>query len=135
MARNLLIAISVLWTLTGFYIFFAPQHFYDNTPGLSMMGPFSMHFIRDVALVFFASGCTTMWGALQRMRPVALAGVLWPALHAAFHVQLWAARGFVLDDVSRSDLVAVILPATVAVITAAQISESSNSAATSSDST
>jgi len=134
MARILLIAISVLCTLTGFYIFFAPHQFYDNTPGLRTMGPFSMHFIRDVALVFFATGCTTMWGTMRRMRPVALAGFLWPALHAAFHVQLWAARNFVLADVAKSDLVAVILPATMAVIAAARLSGASHSSANSSES-
>jgi hypothetical protein len=56
MIRALLIGLGAIWCATGVYIFAAPEAFYENTPGLSIMGPFSVHFIRDVGLAFLASG-------------------------------------------------------------------------------
>ncbi len=115
MKRGILMAIGVLSVLTFAYIWFAPQSFYDNTPGLSMMGPFSIHFIRDVALAFLVSGGAMLWGAQKRLRPVALAGAAWPFLHALFHVQIWGVRGFPFDFIAGFDFAAVIVPAALGV--------------------
>lgn len=125
MARYILFAIAGISILTGFYIFFAPQRFYDITPGLTMMGPFSIHFIRDVALAFLASGGAMGWGAWKFNNAVAIAGASWPTLHALFHVQIWMARGFPFDSIFAFDVVAVIIPAFAALYAAIKLAPKS----------
>lgn len=111
MIRIVLIGLGGLWCVTGVVIFSAPEAFYQNTPGLSLMGPYNSHFIRDVGLAFFASGAAVFYGALTRVAAIALAGVAWPCLHALFHLQIWAHRGLPLDAIFAFDLGAVIAPA------------------------
>jgi len=48
--------VFALWLLAGTAIFLAPGHFYALTPGVALFGPFKAHFIRDVGLVYVASG-------------------------------------------------------------------------------
>ena len=114
MARNILIAIGLLATATGIYMFVLPQPFYDNTPGVDTMGPFNVHFIRDAALAFFASGIAMLWGALKQVRSVAVCGASWPLLHAIFHIQIWIARGTPLDSIAGFNFVAIVVPALLA---------------------
>lgn len=109
--RYVLIVLGAVTLLTGPYILFAPQTFYENTPGLSMMGPFSLHFIRDVGLAFFASGACVLTGAIRRERSLAVAGALWPFLHGLFHIQIWIHRGAPFDHIATFDFFAVIIPA------------------------
>jgi hypothetical protein len=104
-----------LWAFTGVYVFAQPQAFYDMVPGLALMGPFSIHFIRDVGLAFLSSGAITILGGYHTRRDLALAGALWPSLHALFHVQIWSHRGFPFDAIFFFDLLAVISPALLAV--------------------
>lgn len=121
MIRALLIGLGSIWSLMGLYVFAAPEAFYQNTPGLSMMRPFSVHFLRDVGLAFLASGGATVWGAWHRVRTVALAGAAWPILHALFHLQIWGHRGFPFDAVFAFDVAAVITPAMLAIALALQL--------------
>jgi hypothetical protein len=112
--RILLVIIGALWVVTGIVIFVDPKGFYDTIPGLALMGPFNMHFIRDVGLAFLASGVATSVGAWHRNRGLALAGTAWPLLHALFHIQIWSHRGFPLDRIAAFDVGAVIAPALLA---------------------
>ena len=114
MSRALLIGLGAIWCSTGLYVFIAPEAFYQNTPGLSLMGPYNGHFIRDVGLAFLASGGATTYGALRGERRLALGGVAWPFLHALFHLQIWGHRGFPFDAIFAFDVVAVITPAMLA---------------------
>lgn len=116
--RIALLILGILTLLTGPYMFFAPNVFYDNTPGVSMMGPFNLHFIRDVGLAFLVSGGAVIFGALQRNRALAIAGAMWPFLHGLFHLQIWAARNFALDQVAAFDFAAVIIPASAMMVLA-----------------
>ena len=54
------------------------------------------HFIRDIGLIFIASGAGLLAGARsgRTMATLALAGATWPALHAIFHIVLWLSHGF-----------------------------------------
>lgn len=119
--RGSLLGIGLLWVATGVSIFADPQGFYDRTPGLAMMGPYSVHFIRDVGLAFIAAGTATVVGAWQCNRQLALAGAGWPFLHALFHLQIWSHRGFPFDAIAAFDVIAVIAPAFLAVILAAKL--------------
>jgi hypothetical protein len=119
-----LLILSLLWIATGIYVFAAPRAFYDATPGLSMMGPYSVHFIRDVGLAFLASGLTTLIGTLRRNSLSALLGTTWPGLHALFHIQIWMHRGFPFDSILAFDVAAVISPAGLAVVLAWRLNRS-----------
>ncbi|WP_438727850.1 hypothetical protein ACR9YC_11705 [Parasphingorhabdus sp. DH2-15] len=108
--RALLIALGFAHLLTGPVAFFAPHFFYDTVPGLSMMGPFNLHFIRDVGIAFAASGGAVVYGAVRHNRPVAIAGSVWPFLHALFHIQIEVARGLPMDVIMGFNVLAVIGP-------------------------
>lgn len=112
--RFALIAYAVMLGVAGISIFADPHTFYSIVPGLKLMGPFSIHFIRDVGLAFFAAGGVLFWGAYSRSRGIACAGLSWLLLHAAFHAQIWMHRGFPLDEVFAFDLAAVIAPPIIA---------------------
>lgn len=114
MVRLALIVFGVIWVLTGIYIFVLPQAFYNSIPGLDLMGPFSIHFIRDVGLVYLAAGGTTIYAGLTWQRSLAIAGTLWPLLHGLFHIQIWAMRGFPLDHIFYFDAAGVIFPSVLA---------------------
>ena len=118
MARTFLIALGIVWVLTGLYVLADPEGFYASIPGLSLMGPFSVHFIRDVGLAFVASGGALAWGARAGAFGIALAGLAWPFLHALFHVQIWAHRGFPLDGIFAFDVVVVIAPPVLGLLAA-----------------
>lgn len=115
MSRHILLFLGVFSVLTGIYVFIQPQAFYDLVPGLELMGPFSVHFIKDVGLAFVASGGAITWGAWHRNRAVVFAGIAWPFLHGLFHIQIWGMRGFPFDHIFFFDLFAVIIPPFIAV--------------------
>lgn len=113
--QKIMLGLSLYFFLTGCYLLLAPMHFYQNVPGVSAMGPFNLHFIRDVGLVFMASGGAMTWGITKRVKSTLVAGAAWPFLHALFHIQIWAGmRGFAMDFITLSDFVAVIVPGLVA---------------------
>ena len=114
MTKYGLILFGAIWVLTGIYIFLLPQVFYDSIPGLDLMGPFSIHFIRDVALIYLAAGGITVHAALKGQRTLAIAGTLWPLLHGLFHIQIWAMRGFPFDHIFLFDAAMVIAPSALA---------------------
>ena len=91
-----LYAISALYLLTAIYMFVAPQVFYDQTPGVAMMGPFNTHFIRDAGLAFLTSG-------------------------GALHIWVWSARGCPGDQSALSNLVGIQLPAWLALFAAMKL--------------
>lgn len=123
MNRGLLIIVGLLWLATGIWIFADPHGFYERTPGLAMMGPYSVHFIRDVGLAFVASGVAATFGARRRNRSLAFAGAGWPFLHALFHFQIWSHRGFPFDAIAAFDFIAVIAPAFLAVTLAWRLTD------------
>lgn len=104
------ILLSVYFLLTGAYILTMPETFYRLTPGLDLMGPFNMHFIRDVALTFLVSGGAMLWGAIKRNRVALICGAAWPFLHALYHCVIWWHRGFPFDHIWATDVAAVIVP-------------------------
>ena len=119
--RGLLIGIGLLWVATGVSIFADPHGSYDRTPRLAMMGPYSVHFVRDVGLAFVAAGVASAFGAWRRNRSLAFAGTGWPFLHALFDLQSWSHRGFPFDAIAAFDFIAVIAPAFLAVMLAAKL--------------
>ena len=77
--------------VNGLIMLVAPTYWYAAVPGVSMTGPFNPHFVTDIGLAFLASGIGMLF-ALRRGQvaaTLALAGSVWPALHALFHVWGW----------------------------------------------
>jgi hypothetical protein len=116
--RPLLLFIASLNLMTGVVIFFAPQFFYDTVPGVSMMGPFNLHFIRDAGLAYFGSGLLLGLAWRREEYAFALGGALWPCLHALFHIQIWLARGALVDQVAITNLFGIQLSAWAALLAA-----------------
>jgi len=118
MHRTILLSIAVLNIFTGLQIFFMPEFFYENIPGVKMMGPFNLHFIRDAGLSFCASALLMGFGWHKRDYSWSVAGAIWPVFHALFHLQMWVARGFPADLVAAVNFVGIQLPAWAAMIAA-----------------
>ena len=116
--RMLLIVIGLAHFAVGPVAFFAPAYFYETIPGVTLTGPFNMHFIRDAGIAFAVSGAAMAYGAANGARGVAIVGAAWPFLHALFHIQMQIGRGLPMDFVMVFDVFAVILPALIAMMLA-----------------
>ena len=121
MWRTILIGVGLLNVSVAAYMWFAPQLWYDRTPGVAMMGPFNLHFIRDVALAFLMSGGGLLCGALKENKTAAVMGAIWPCLHALFHIWIWLARGMPLDEIAMVNLLGIQTPAWLAALAAAKM--------------
>jgi predicted membrane channel-forming protein YqfA (hemolysin III family) len=108
--RPIAAAIFILWLLAGVAIFIMPATFYALTPGVRLFGPFNAHFIRDVALVYVASGVVGLYGLRTADKPLCIAAAGWSCLHAVFHLHMWIARGHPCDGIFLFDLAFVIAP-------------------------
>jgi len=121
MWKWILICLGVISIANGLYMWFAPLAWYEAVPGVALMGPFNLHFIRDIALVFAFSGGAMIFGAMRPIPAVAVAGAVWPCMHAIFHVQIWMARGFPFDEVALVNLVGIQAPSWLALFAAVQL--------------
>ena len=121
MSRRLLILIAVINVLTGIQMFAMPEYFYETVPGVRMLGPLNIHFIRDAGLSYAAAGLLQAWGWRRSSYSWSVAGGLWPVFHALFHLQMWVARGLPVDLVAAVNLFGIQLPAWVAFIAAWQL--------------
>lgn len=119
--KIVLFGVAGLYLVTAVLMFVAPQAFYDMTPGVAMMGPFNVHFIRDAGLAFLTSGSALLWAGLRANRTLAVFGAAWPCLHAAFHIWIWFARGVPFDQVALVNLVGIQLPAWLALLAATRL--------------
>jgi hypothetical protein len=120
-ARIALLGIGAVSALAGVFIFCAPRQFHALVPGLAAMSPFSVHFIKDVGLIYLANGTAMAWAGWRGQRAVALAACGWFVLHALFHGQIWGHRGYPFDHVFLFDLVAVFGTAALALWAALQL--------------
>lgn len=117
---------AVQWIFVGWFLllagfmFFTPMVWYQTTPGVVQTGPFNMHFIMDIGLVFLMSGLAMAYGLVRHDQTALVCGALWPALHAAFHIFIWFQRGIPLDFIAVSNLFGIQLPAWGALLLAFQ---------------
>ncbi|MEP3891841.1 MAG: hypothetical protein ABJN69_15405 [Hellea sp.] len=125
MWRVILIVLAVFFIGSAAVMWFAPQWWYDATPGVAMMGPFNLHFIRDVALAFLVSGGAIAWGYFKNDKTAMVFGALWPCLHAVFHIWIWAVmRGMPFDQIAAVNLLGIQLPAWAALLAACKFEPS-----------
>jgi len=111
MAKIILSVIAVIYGVNALIMWFAPEFWYETTPGVSMMGPFNLHFVRDIALIFLLAAGAFAWTVRNNSQTVGFVGASWPCMHALFHIQIWIARGIPLDEVAFVNLVGIQLPA------------------------
>lgn len=109
--RRILGLLGLFNLVNGLTMILAPDYWYATVPGVPMTGPMNHHFVVDIGLAFVASGA----GMMAAMRPgrtglaFALAGAVWPALHALFHIFNWLTMGFPHDgQIIFSEVVAVV---------------------------
>lgn len=114
MPRPALFLVAAIFLVQGELMLTAPQTWYTATPGVDATGPFNGHFVTDIAFAALASGVLMAWGAASALRPLALAGALWPGLHALFHLEIWIARGLPLDTLAAVNAAGIQLPAWLA---------------------
>jgi hypothetical protein len=111
--KKLLIFLGLYYTLLGFYLLFASMHFYEMTPGVSMMGPYNKHFVLDVSFAFLDSGISVQLGAIQPNNRRFMAT---DARIISYDDMDW--RDFIVDRVSVSDFLAVIIPGLLVMLSA-----------------
>jgi hypothetical protein len=72
------------------------------------------HFVRDIGLIFLASGIALILGARKGRDAAVLAaaGAAWPVMHGLFHVYGWIMHGFPADPAAAvAEAVGVVLAA------------------------
>jgi len=104
---------AAFYLLNGAVMLAGPQTWYLGTPGVEATGPYNHHFIVDIGFAFLVSGGAMALGVWLRQRPLILAGLAWPALHAGFHIVLLVLHGAPSDVVWATETGGVILPALV----------------------
>ena len=102
--RSYMYFTGAYYLLFAIFMFIAPMSFYENTPGVPMMGPFNSHFIRDAGFGMGVGGAAILWGALKHDRTAMFIGIAWPVLHAIFHIWMWFSRGMPLDFIAFVNL-------------------------------
>lgn len=119
MWRPALFLIAAAHFTNALIMWFAPHTWYETVPGVAMMGPFNPHFVRDIALAFGMSAAALAYGAAKSDRTAAVCGAIWPALHALFHVWIWAVhRGAPFDQIALVNLTGIQAPAWLALAAA-----------------
>jgi hypothetical protein len=124
--KKILFCLGIYYTLLGFYLLFAPLHFYETTPGVSMMGAYNNHFIIDISFAFLSSGIAVQLGVIRSNKLALMIGALWPLMHALFHLTIWAKRDFIVDYISVSDFLGIIVPGLLVVLLAIRFNEVRN---------
>jgi hypothetical protein len=110
----LAIGLGLLLAANGFLMLFDPAQWYAVVPGVPETGPLNPHFVRDIGAAYAVTGVAIAWLAFDtRAAPAALAGALFLTLHALVHVADAIAGRMHADHVA-ADLVAVFLPAAIA---------------------
>lgn len=109
--RLVVIVIAISYGLNGLWMLVDPKLWYDTIPGITMLGPYNTHFLRDVGIVYGVCAGGFAWGLGTGRSPALIVAAAWPALHALYHFQMWVARGFALDLVALVNLLLIQLPA------------------------
>jgi hypothetical protein len=110
MTRKFAQLIGVWFLALGSFMLLMPMNWYQITPGVVETGPFNMHFVMDIGLVFIACGALFVFGAIKGNAALMLSAAIWPAMHALFHIYIWFSRDMALDAIAFSNLVGIQLP-------------------------
>lgn len=106
-----LIGVGGLSVLTAAYMWAATQHWYHTIPGVALTGPLNVHFAKDVALAYLASGAALLWAGIKHDKSAGICGASWLVLHAVFHIWIWFHRGTPFDLIALTNLIGIQVPA------------------------
>lgn len=126
MLKTIIAFIGSLYFVNALIMWFTPLYWHETVPGIVEMGPFNMHFIRDIGLVYGTMGAGLIW--VYKNTSVAMFASIWPALHAVYHIMIFFQRGAPIDMIAATNLFLIQIPAWLAVwaIWRAQNSASAN---------
>ena len=109
--RLVLMIIAISYGLNGLWMIVDPKLWYDTIPGITMLGPYNTHFLRDVGIVYGVCAGGFIWGLRAGASPALIVAAGWPVLHAIYHLQMWMARGFALDVIALVNFGLIQAPA------------------------
>ena len=116
MQRWLAGLLAVFNVANGLVMLFASSIWWAQVAGASDTGPFNPHFVQDVGAAFLVSGLALGARAWrEEYWPAAIAGVGFLAVHALIHLAMIVSGH---HDHSMEDLLAVVVPAALAVYAA-----------------
>lgn len=116
MRRTLAALAAAVSALNGLMMLIDGQGWYARVPGVTDTGPFNGHFIQDIGMAFLVAGLALAARAWRpRYWPAGLAGAGFLAGHAAIHL-----AGLLAGHAHHAafDLVAIIIPAALALYSA-----------------
>ena len=114
--RPTLLILGLIHMANGAFMLAAPMAWYAAIPGVLQTGPFNHHFIADIGLAFVASRVGMALAIRKGGAAYALAGAIWPGLHALLHIWGWLNVGFpARTDVAVSETVGVVLVGTLGI--------------------
>lgn len=108
-SKAILVLVGLSYILNAAAMWFAPQYWYESVPGVSMMGPFNLHFIRDISLIYVLAGIGLIYGL--RTGSIAIYAAIWPAAHAIYHIVIFFERGASMDNVALANVLLIQIPA------------------------
>lgn len=117
MARFILWSVGISYMLNAGIMWFAPQFWYENVPGIVEMGLYHKHLIRDVGLGYLVAGVGLIYGCL-RNPSIAIFAAIWPAFHAFYHIAIFFDRGMSIDAISATNLLLIQTPAWASLLSA-----------------
>jgi hypothetical protein len=116
MRRWIAAVLGALIVLNGFVMLVASAFWYQSVPGVPETGPYNHHFVQDIGAAFLVAGLALVVRAWRpRYWPAAVAGAAFLAVHALLHLLLILAGH---DQYAAFDLLAILLPAALAVYSA-----------------
>ena len=121
MKRILAAVIAAFTTANGLIMLLDGPHWYATVPGVPDTGPYNGHFIQDIGLAFLVAGvalAVTAWR--PRCWPAGAAGAAFLAGHALLHLVGMVAGH---DHQTGFDLLAIVVPAALAVYATLPIKE------------
>lgn len=107
--KTILIVVGLAYIANGLNMWFIPQYWYETVPGVSMMGPFNLHFVRDLAMAYAIMGAGLIYGL--RNPSIAMFAALWPAAHAVYHICIFFMRSMPMDTIALTNLLLIQVPA------------------------
>lgn len=115
--KILTLILAAAMAANGVYMFVDPPGWYAMVPGVPDTGPLNIHFVRDIGIAYFTAGAGLAWSALGAGWRASALAALFIGGHALLH-----AGETVLGhhhDVIVNELIAVHLPAVLAVVISA----------------